>query len=95
MMIHSLLPFAIAITGLYSGLYTISLMRKGKIQQDKVLLVNFTILSFLNIYIGVIYILVLAGVVKSVPMSELSLFMRPANFMQILLPFLISKRMGL
>ena len=95
MIIHSLLPFAIAITGLYSGLYTISLMRKGKIQKDKVLLVNFTILSFLNIYIGVIYILVLAGVVKSVPMSELSLFMRPANFMQILLPFLISKRMGL
>lgn len=94
-MIHSLLPFAISITGLYSGLYTISLMRKGKIQQDKVLLVNFTILSGLNIYIGVIYILVLAGVVKSVPMSELSLFMRPANFMQILLPFLISKRMGL
>ena len=94
-MIHSLLPFAIAITGLYSGLYTISLMRKGRIQQDKVLLVNFTILSILNMYIGIIYILVLAGVVESVPMSELSLFMRPANFMQILLPFLISNRMGL
>lgn len=95
MMIHSLLPFAIAITGLYSGLYTISLVRKSRIQQDKVLLVNFIILSVLNMYVGIVYILVLAGVVKSVPMSELSLFMRPAIFMQILLPFLISKRMGL
>jgi hypothetical protein len=94
-MIHELLPFLIAVMGIYAGVYTLLLIRKTRIAQDRILFVNFLVLGVLNLYIGIVYSLVILGVVHAVPLSDLSLFMRPANFLQIFLPFLISKRMGL
>lgn len=89
------MTFAISILGFYTGIYTLLLLRKSKIKLDRVLVVNFSLLGLLNIYMGALYLLVNMGVISNTPASELSPFIRPANLLLILVPFLISKRMGL
>jgi len=95
MVIHSLLPIFIAVFGFVSGVYTLIKITSQRISNDPVLKINFICLGILNIYIGTVYSLVLLGVISAVPSAELAIFMRPAILLQIVLPFLISWRMGL
>lgn len=94
MTVHNLLPLFIAIFGLLSGFYTLNKARTQHIRSDRILTINFISLGLLNLYIGTVYSLVLIGVISAVPSAELSIFMRPANLLQIVLPFFISWRMG-
>jgi hypothetical protein len=95
MIIHDFLPILIAFFGLFSGVYTIQKAYSPKITADKTLQVNFILLGMLNLYIGAVYIGVLTNLISAVPAAELSIYMRPANLLQIVLPFFISWRMGL
>lgn len=95
MVIHNLLPILIAVLGLISGAYIFRKSTSQRIRNDRVLTINFISLGILNIYIGSVYSLVLFGFISAVPSAELSIYMRPANLLQVVLPFLISWRMGL
>ena len=93
MIIHNALPFLIAIFGVGGGIYI--LQRSKWLATDRTLHINFIAMGILDIYIGIIYFLVLLGVISSVPTSELSLFMRPANLLVVTIPLFIYWRLGL
>lgn len=92
---HNYLPLIIAISGIVTGVYTIYNLHKLRQRGDRVMVGLFAMWAVLNIYIGVVYFLVIFGIILSIPSSELSYFMRPANLFQIIIPFWIAWRMGL
>ena len=93
MAIHDALPLFIIFVGLFGGFYILT--RAKKMKHDWVLELNFIVLGCINLYVGVVYLLVLLGIIDSIPTSELALFMRPANLLLLVLPLLISWRMGI
>lgn len=95
MVIHNLLSGFIALFGLVSGIYIVGKINQQRVRADHVLQINFIFLGLVNIYSGTVYGLVLLGIVSSLPSSDVSILIRPAVLLQIVLPFLISWRMGL
>lgn len=90
MTLHDTLPIFIAILGLFVGGYMMTKIRR--LPKDKILILDFAVLSLVNLYVGVIYLLFTIGVVPTV--EDLSFLVRPSNLLQIVLPALISWRMG-
>jgi ABC-type transport system involved in multi-copper enzyme maturation permease subunit len=93
MIIHNLLPIIISILGIYAGGYI--LLNIKKIRNDKILRVFFYILGLTYLYMGIVYLLVLLGLVEAIPATQASILMRPVNILVIATPFIITKRMGL
>lgn len=90
MTFYNSLPIIISILGFLVGFYMMSKIKK--LPKDNILLLDFTTLSLVNLYIGGVYFAFVINVIKNV--NELSLFVRPANLLQIILPALIAWRMG-
>lgn len=90
MTLHDTLPIFIAILGLFVGGYMMTKIRR--LPKDNILLMDFVVLSLVNIYIGAIYLMFVLGIIPKV--EDLSLFVRPANLLQIVVPALIAWRMG-
>ena len=90
MTLHDTLPILIAILGLFVGGYMMTKIRR--LPKDNILLMDFVVLSLVNIYIGAIYLMFVLGIIPKV--EDLSLFVRPANLLQIVVPALIAWRMG-
>lgn len=95
MVLHNLLPDIIALFGLISGIYILGKSNQQRVKADHVLQINFICLGLVNIYSGTVYGLAVFGLVSSMPYSEVSILIRPAVLLHIVLPFLISWRMGL
>lgn len=92
---HNYLPFLIAMSGIVTGCYIVYNLNKIVRRGDSTMTGLFVMFAVLNLYVGIVYTLVIFGVIRSVPSSELSYFMRIANLLQIIIPFWISWRMGL
>lgn len=92
---HNYLPFLIAMSGIITGCYIIYNLNKIVRRGDSAMTGLFILFAILNLYVGIVYVLVTTGVILSVPSSELSYFMRPANLFQVIIPFWIAWRMGL
>lgn len=90
MILHDTLSILIAILGLFVGGYMIT--RIKRLPKDKILILDFVMLSLVNLYIGMIYLLFTIGVIPT--LEVLSFLIRPAIPLQIILPALISWRMG-
>ena len=90
MTLHDSLPIVISIFGILVGVYMITKIKK--LPKDNILLMDFVVLSLVNIYIGAIYLMFVLGIIPKV--EDLSLFVRPANLLQIVVPALIAWRMG-
>jgi hypothetical protein len=90
MILHDTLPVLIAIAGLFAGGFVLS--RIKRLPKDRVLIFDFLCLGLVNFYVGGVYLLFAMGVIGSV--SDLSVFVRPVNLLQIILPALITWRMG-
>lgn len=88
--LHDILPILIAIFGLFVGVYMATKIKR--FSNDIILLIDFGMLSLVNLYVGAIYLLFSMGVISTV--SELSVYVRPVNLLQIVLPALITWRMG-
>jgi len=90
MILHDTLSILIAILGLFVGGYMIT--RIKRLPKDKILILDFVMLSLVNLYIGMIYLLFTIGVIPT--LEDLSFLIRPVIPLQIILPALISWRMG-
>jgi hypothetical protein len=90
MIIHNSLPIVISFCGIVVAIYMMG--RLKKLPKDKILVIDYFLLGLVNFYVGLIYLLFVVGVVPTV--SDLSLFVRPANLLQIIFPAIISWRMG-
>lgn len=88
--LHDALPILIAIFGLFVGVFMATKIKR--FYGDLVLVMDFTLLSIVNLYVGAIYLLFAMGAIHGV--EELSIFVRPVNLLQIILPALITWRMG-
>ena len=94
MIIHNyFLPALVSIMGIYAGSYI--LLNMKKIPQDRILRLFFYILGLTYIYMGIIYLLILLGLVAAIPATQAAILMRPVNILAIAAPFMIAKRMGL
>ena len=94
MIIHDyFLPTIISVLGIYAGSYI--LLNMKKIKADLILRSFFYILGFTYIYMGIIYLLVLFGLIVAIPATQAAILMRPVNILAIAAPFMIAKRMGL
>lgn len=91
MVYHDLyLPLIIGIVGLIAGIYILSKVKR--LPKDKILVLDFALMGIVHIYVGIIYMLFLAGTISTI--SDLSVFVRPAMLLQIGLPAVITWRMG-
>jgi len=93
MSFHEFLPLVIIMLGLSSGTYI--LLNIKKVRNDWVTRIYFVILGLMYIYMGIIYALVLFGIVAAIPATQAAILMRPVSILAIVTPFLIAKRMGL
>ena len=91
MTLHETLPIFIALFGIFVGVYMLTKVKK--LGQDKILIFDFMCLSLVNLYVGGIYLLFVMGAISSV--ETLSPLIRPANLLQIILPAVITWRMGM
>ena len=93
MTFHEFLPLVIVMLALSSGTYILLNIKKFK--NDWVTRIYFVVLGLMYIYMGIIYALVLFGVVEAIPATQAAILMRPVNILAIVTPFLIANRMGL
>ena len=92
-MIHNYLSYIIAVLGIYAGIYILLNIRK--VRNDKILRFYFYVLGLMYLYIGIIYTLIIFGIIVAIPPTQASILMRPVNILAIATPFMIAKRMGL
>lgn len=90
MIIHNSLPVVISFCGIIVAIYMMSRLRR--LPKDIILVVDYFLLGLINLYVGAVYLLFVMGIIPTV--LELSLFVRPANLLQIILPAIVSWRMG-
>lgn len=89
MIIHNSLPAVISFCGIVVAIYMMSKLRK--LPKDNILIADYFLLGAINLYVGVVYFLFIINIIPTV--LELSLFVRPANLLQIIFPAIISWRM--
>lgn len=92
---HNYLPLLIAMSGIVTGCYIVYNLNKIVRRGDSTMTGLFVMFAVLNLYVGIVYVLVIFEVIRSLPSSELSYYMRIANLLQIIVPFWIAWRMGL
>lgn len=92
MNIHQAFAYMLAATGYAIGYYFIKRARQALDTANKA---NLLALGLLDIYVGIIYTLILLGFVNNPEQDPQlsSLLMRPANLLFILLPWWISRKM--
>jgi hypothetical protein len=88
---HSLLTYFLAALGLFTGVSALRI--SGKFSMDWLLRAYFIMLGILNIYTGIIYTLIILGIISAIPPTQSSIFMRPANVLFLVMPYVISMRM--
>jgi hypothetical protein len=91
MVIHNLLIYFLAILGIFTGISIFTYL--PKVRHDWLLKIYFMLLGGLNLYTGIIYVLIILGIISAIPPTQSSIFMRPANVLFLLMPYTIANRM--
>lgn len=87
---HQVFAYLLAVSGYAVGYYFIKRGLQARTRNNKVNLIAF---GLLDIYVGVVYSLILIGVIGANPPTLSSLLMRPANLLFIILPWWLSRGM--
>jgi hypothetical protein len=88
---HNLLMYFLAVLGFFTGISALRI--SSKFYVDWLLRSYFIMLGILNIYTGIIYTLIILGIISAIPPTQSSIFMRPANVLFLVMPYVISMRM--
>ena len=84
MTVHNAFTYLIAIEALFWGIFFLIRIPKMKILPiDKF---NFYLWAVLCLYVGIVYTLIIFGIVVAIPPTESSVLMRPANFFMLGIP---------
>ena len=91
--LHIVFPYLITVSGYAVGIYFF--IRPLKVN-DQILKVNLIVYALLDIYVAIVYTMILLGPVTPPPDAagiQASMLMRPANLLMVLLPYWIARRM--